>query len=554
MSDIAVDSLVPSSLNGRDEDPIHTETVRNLIDGTLRSDQWLIRASDWFSPILVKEVRQALKSRQFNWTLVLLMIFIAIWTGFAISSMMPGIYYFPAGGTLLFGYFFLLLVPTIIVVPNSAYRSMASELEQGTFDVLTITPLSPLKIVLGKLAVAMVQSMIFFSALAPCMALSYLLRGVPIIGVGVVLGWTALFSLLTSSIGILLATGNRNRAFGTFLSIVMILICFVSCFILYIIYFENTGPYASNNTEELFVSLAGGVIVIGYTTVLLLAASAAIGVTGENYSTRIRWCVLFLGWIWAIVIVIGIVAFANQGASYRTLDEEPFVALAVVLAIHWGLIGTFLVAERGVTSPRAQRRLPDSLLGRVFLSWLNPGSGTGYIFSITSFAGCIGGLLFGIFSRFNASTEMIDAAIQCLMLLAYLVIYVGLTRLVLVLLDFFPKLIGNRMVMAPCFGVLFLLIGVVTPFLLSGFWNGTGVPNYEWYSVINPFWTISVYKFPDISSLLLLIVLSVIVFGLNFASLGRDVTMVRVEAPPRVREETASPAETAPESPFQDII
>jgi hypothetical protein len=109
------------------------------------------------------------------------------------------------------------------------------------------------------------------------------------------------------------------------------------------------------------------------------------------------------------------------------------------------------------------------------------------------------------------------------------------------------------MVMAPCFGVLFLLIGVITPFLLSGFWNGTGVPNYEWYSVINPFWTISVYKFPDISSLLLLIVLSVIVFGLNFASLGRDVTMVRVEAPPRVREETASPAETAPESPFQDI-
>jgi hypothetical protein len=550
MSNLTLDSLVPSSATAGDEDAVHAEAVRNLIDGTRRSDHWLIRASDWCSPILVKEVRQALKSRQFNWTLVLLMVFIAIWTGFAITSMLPGIYYFPFGGRLLFGYFFLLLVPTIVVVPNSAYRSMASELEQGTFDVLTITPLSPLKIVIGKLAVAMVQSLIFFSALAPCMALSYILRGVPIMGIANVLGWTALFSLMTSSIGILLATGNRNRAFGTFLSIVMILICFAGCFILYIIFYASVGPYSSINVEGIFVSLVGGVIVTGYTSVFLLAASAAIGVAGENYSTRIRWCILFISWIWTITFILGTMFVENRFDRKTTLDEEPFMALAVVLAIHWALIGTFLVAERGVTSPRAQRRLPDTLLGRVFLSWLNPGSGTGYVFTITSFAGCIGGLFFGVYSRFNPSSQMLDAVIHSVMLMAYLVIYVGLTRLVLVLLDLFPKLIGSRMLMAPCLSILFLLVGTISPLLLSGFWNGTGVPTYEWYTVINPFWTFGEFKFPELSSQILLIAMSVIVFGLNFVSLGRDVIMVRVEAPPRVREEQAIHTEIKSESPF----
>jgi hypothetical protein len=550
MSNLTLDSLVPSSATAGDEDAVHAEAVRNLIDGTRRSDHWLIRASDWCSPILVKEVRQALKSRQFNWTLVLLMVFIAIWTGFAITSMLPGIYYFPFGGRLLFGYFFLLLVPTIVVVPNSAYRSMASELEQGTFDVLTITPLSPLKIVIGKLAVAMVQSLIFFSALAPCMALSYILRGVPIMGIANVLGWTALFSLMTSSIGILLATGNRNRAFGTFLSIVMILICFAGCFILYIIFYASVGPYSSINVEGIFVSLVGGVIVTGYTSVFLLAASAAIGVAGENYSTRIRWCILFISWIWTITFILGTMFVENRFDRKTTLDEEPFMALAVVLAIHWALIGTFLVAERGVTSPRAQRRLPDTLLGRVFLSWLNPGSGTGYVFTITSFAGCIGGLFLGVYSRFNPSSQMLDAVIHSVMLMAYLVIYVGLTRLVLVLLDLFPKLIGSRMLMAPCLSILFLLVGTISPLLLSGFWNGTGVPTYEWYTVINPFWTFGEFKFPELSSQILLIAMSVIVFGLNFVSLGRDVIMVRVEAPPRVREEQAIHTEIKSESPF----
>ena len=205
-------------------DPAHRDTIQRLLDGENQADRWLIRWSDRFSPILVKETRQALKSRQFTWTFLLLMLAIVAWTLFAIVSMMPGIYFFPAGKSLMYGYLLLLIVPTIVIVPNAAYHSMASELDHGTFDVLSISPLTPMKIVSGKLAVAMVQSLIYFSALAPCIALTYLLRGIPISTIAIALGWIALASWACSSAGLMLASINRVGVYSTVLSVLMILI------------------------------------------------------------------------------------------------------------------------------------------------------------------------------------------------------------------------------------------------------------------------------------------------------------------------------------------
>ncbi len=126
-----------------------------------------------------------------------------------------------------------------------------------------------------------------------------------------------------------------------------------------------------------------------------------------------------------------------------------------------------------------------------------------------------------------------------LLILLYLVVYLGLTRLCLLLTGLFPALIGSRMIMSPCFTILFLLSGTLFPLLLSGFINGNGEPTFEWFTVINPFWTITEAYSRTIDPLawLLLFVLAAGIFSLNFATLSRDVTLVRVEAPPKVRQE-----------------
>ncbi len=297
--------------------------------------------------------------------------------------------FFPSGRALLGGYFFILLVPTILVVPNSAYRSMASELEQGTFDVLSITPLSPFKIVLGKMAVAMVQSMIFFSALAPCMAMSYLLRGVPLPSIALLLGWAAVGSFGVSAAGIMLGTWNRFGNYGTILSILMITASVFSIIGLEMVFAALAGEFTYVNGEAVFANIIGWSLVLGYGGLLLLTAAAAIGVAGENYSTRIRWWLLGMSMMIVVFFAIGIAIASGSWSKSRgnNVPSEIFAFVCVYLGIHWGAAGTFLIGERGVAGPRAQRTLPNTLLGRIFLSWTNPGSGTGYIFSLLSFAG-----------------------------------------------------------------------------------------------------------------------------------------------------------------------
>src|SRR3954469_3974489 len=154
------------------------ERVERLLDGI----------GDRLNPILVKEARQAMKSRQFVVTFALLLIGGWAWTVLFIAAGIPAIYYSPVGPALLHGYFLVLSVPLLIVVPYAAFRSLAGEWEDGTFELLSITALSARQIVSGKLASAVLQMMVYYSALAPCIAFTYLLRGIDIVTVALLLG------------------------------------------------------------------------------------------------------------------------------------------------------------------------------------------------------------------------------------------------------------------------------------------------------------------------------------------------------------------------------
>src|SRR3954469_18747948 len=153
-----------------------------------RIEALLDRVGDRLNPILVKEARQAMKSRQFVVTFALLLIGGWAWTVLFIAAGIPSIYYSPVGPALLHGYFLVLSVPLLIVVPYAAFRSLAGEWEDGTFELLSITALSARQIVSGKLASAVLQMMVYYSALAPCIAFTYLLRGIDIVTVALLLG------------------------------------------------------------------------------------------------------------------------------------------------------------------------------------------------------------------------------------------------------------------------------------------------------------------------------------------------------------------------------
>ena len=125
---------------------------------------------------MVKETRQALKSRQFVITFSVLLFAALGWTIVGSLSMMPQIYNTPSAPRMLIGYYIVLAIPMLLVVPLAAYRSLEGEIDDGTLELLSITTLSPWQIVLGKLASAMLQMLLYFVALFPCVAHPFQLR------------------------------------------------------------------------------------------------------------------------------------------------------------------------------------------------------------------------------------------------------------------------------------------------------------------------------------------------------------------------------------------
>ncbi len=213
-----------------------------------RIERFLVYAGDWLNPILVKETRQALKSFQFTAMFILLLIGCWIVTMGGVALVGPRIFYAAEGGTLMLWYYAILAFPLAVVVPYAAFRSLAEEREDNTYDLLSITTLRPRQIISGKLGSAVVQMAVYFSAITPCLAFTYLLRGIDLPTIAVLLAYLFFWSLGLSMIGILLATLTKRRFAHVFVSV-----AFVGS-LLWLFVFAIVGTFDADDSDELFVS------------------------------------------------------------------------------------------------------------------------------------------------------------------------------------------------------------------------------------------------------------------------------------------------------------
>src|SRR6266478_3511722 len=62
----------------------------------------LERAGEWLNPLLVKEVRQALKSRQFSLTFTLVLALGWVWSIVGITRLGPDVQYRPDGAEMFY--------------------------------------------------------------------------------------------------------------------------------------------------------------------------------------------------------------------------------------------------------------------------------------------------------------------------------------------------------------------------------------------------------------------------------------------------------------------
>ncbi len=188
-----------------------TELVPVLPDSAWdRFEALLARASDRLNPILVKEARQALRSRQFVITFFLMLIAGWVWSILGLATIGPAVYYSAEGPQMLFVYHMILSFPLLVVAPYSAYHSLAAERQDRTYELVSITALDARQILSGKLGGIMLQMMVYLSAIFPCLAFTYLLRGLDIFAIVLVVMYTC--GLVVGAVGDGIAAGGGNTA------------------------------------------------------------------------------------------------------------------------------------------------------------------------------------------------------------------------------------------------------------------------------------------------------------------------------------------------------
>lgn len=494
------------------------------------------------NPIVVKEVRQSLKSRQFTFSFGLTLIAAASWTLIAISLLVPKVYYMPGGIPLLAGFFCILTLPLMVIIPAGAFLSLVIERQDSTFDLLSISALSAKQIVYGKMASACLQIALYVSALAPCIVLTYLLRGVGLFTILFILGWTVVFSVAEAAVALLLAAVARTVLLQIIVALFALAGLKMAAMGWLILIIGEGFEQFSNPPREIYLVLFAMMTVISVAISLVLrAAAAAIDFPSENHSTPLRrrlWALLALTLFWSI---FGIVA---------AQEAEGAVVLLVGVLIVLMFVGALVNGERGVISPRAQRSLPKTFLGRIFLTWFYPGAGLGYVFIVCMYAALYVTLASlelyyqaGLQNWFGR-TSILTAGY---MLLCYLTIYLGVGRLLMLAV---PKQWPVRMVGSVALMLFLLLTAHLVPLLAVFYMNDYREFDYGWHQAFNIMWSVAEVldnATLDIGASIVIITLCAIgVFGLNLVLSTRDVMLVRVAQPPRVREDEGDEPEEKP--------
>jgi hypothetical protein len=145
----------------------------------MRAVGWISRVRWPVNPVVVKELRQAVRSWFINGILLLflgvLLVLLLAWLANTSTFVSPeqglGQDLFPVLVVIMAG-------ASLIFIPLYTGARLALERQEANLDLLYITTLSPGRIIRGKLFCGVYLTLLFFSACMPFLVLTHLLRGV----------------------------------------------------------------------------------------------------------------------------------------------------------------------------------------------------------------------------------------------------------------------------------------------------------------------------------------------------------------------------------------
>ena len=247
---------------------------------------------DWLSPMLVKELRQGVRTRVFVSLFILLQVTMLLTVSLTLLVAAHG--EDASAGTVFFWIFVGL--PVLVVLPLNGLGAVNGEIKANTLELIFLTRLTAFRIVAGKWLAIFVQCLLFVCAVLPYLVLRYFIGGVNLAVELELLGWMLLGSAVISAF----ATGLSAypvRTVRATTSLFFVLGTFVLGPTL-----ELLGRGVVAGTGPGLAQVAGLIVCAGIILLLMLEVGAArIAPPAENHSAVMR-LLAAGGWLTALAV------------------------------------------------------------------------------------------------------------------------------------------------------------------------------------------------------------------------------------------------------------
>ena len=359
--------------------------------------------SDWLSPIVVKEVRQMVRGRQFNYSFGLGLVagLLVAFIGSADAS----------NGNAAGAWIFASLIGCLIfigmgIVPVGTFNALRNERSEQTLDLMTLTALSPRRIVIGKLLAQGVKLLTLFSALAPFIAMSFLLGGIDLVTILLALAALFIWSMWACAASLFMSSLSRSRAMSSLMLGVVALVFIIlfgmgRSFYMFRYGFYGGpfgGPFGGYGTPGSdfwwMIGVTTAFCLITMVNLVLLAENRLSLPTEDRVTAlRIGLFIQFLMLLASSIVYVLIRpappagSFVPPGMSRSAAAASNAVAVLGVLGgLQLTIVATFTVTEDLILSRRVLLKDKMSKQWSWLMAMFRPGGGRGAAYVLAQMA------------------------------------------------------------------------------------------------------------------------------------------------------------------------
>ena len=447
---------------------------------TARLRTWIDRTSDTVSPLVVKEARQLVRGREFavSFTVSLLVGLVVSFGG--ATMVLAGN---TAGGRWTFAALTVCMAFLGLgVVPLSAFSRLRHEQAEQTLELITLTALTSRRIVIGKLLAQSVKLLTLFAALAPFMAMSFLLGGIGLTTILMGLLLIYMGSIWMGALCLFLSTLVKTRAVSGLVfggAAVLLLILLVLGFWLFqsMVRGQMLPSLLGLGTTSLAQFKEFAILATFWLTTLInfvLLAENRLSLATEDTVTPLR-----LGFFLQFAMML----FWGTTLWFTTYRLGTADLLGRLAGVHLAVVAAFVLTE-GLAAPRrVLQRMRTDRRGNRLLALFGPGAGRGAAYVLAQML-----LLVAVWATFEPpALEWRRVLAMC----GYICFFTGVP--VLVLRNFWPALATTfRLRVAVLCGIAAVMVVpdilhyiIVRPETLDLAFSGR--------HLLNPFRTIAVW-------------------------------------------------------------